>query len=286
MKSQIEKLGKVSITVEQDYWNINNSYDKLVVVERESTHTCYLSRKPVHPGVSIDNREYWVKFSKYSDIPYEIVQELGDSYELAVSQRTITANLTSLQNQINQIVDNTLNINFTLSPNIVFIGDTPTVEISISTDMAANDILLYKNEELIASGSGTSLTYTDVNEEPLETNIIYSVTCNVNNVNKTVNKTFNVVNKIYYGAGTNYTDAVTVYSPSINPKGRYNVTVQTSGSYIYINVPNYMDINNATLSGFEFPLDEPTTVTIDNTEYKSYRSSNTVDAGTYEIIIS
>lgn len=286
MKSQIEKLGKVSITVEQDYWNINNSYDKLVVVERESTHTCYLSRKPVHPGISIDNREYWVKFSKYSDIPYEIVQELGDSYELAVSQRTITANFASLQEQINQIVDNTLNINFTLSPNIVFVGETPTVEISISTDMAANDILLYKNEELIASGSGTSLTYTDVNEEPLKNNINYSVTCNVNDVNKTASKTLNVVNKIYYGAGTNYTDAVTVYSPSINPKGRYNVTVQTSGSYIYFNVPNYMDINSASLSGFEFPLDEPTTVTIDNTEYKSYRSSNTVDAGTYEIIIS
>ena len=286
MKSQIEKLGKVSITVEQDYWNINNSYDKLVVVERESTHTCYLSRKPVHPGVSIDNREYWVKFSKYSDIPYEIVQELGDSYELAVSQRTITANFTSLQNQINQIVDNTLKIDFTLSPNIVFVGDTPTVNINITTDMTVNDILLHKDEELIASGSGTSLTYTDVNEEPLESNINYSVTCNVNSVNKTVNKTLNVVNKIYYGAGTNYTDAVTVYSPSTNPKGQYNVNVQTSESYIYFNVPSYMDIDNATLSGFDFPLDEPTTVTIDNTEYKSYRSSNTVDSGTYEIIIS
>ena len=286
MKSQIEKLGKVSITVEQDYWNINNSYDKLVVVERESTHTCYLSRKPVHPGVSIDNREYWVKFSKYPDIPYEIVQELGDSYELAVSQRTITANFASLQEQINQIVDNTLNIDFTLSPNIVFVGDTPTVNINITTDMTVNDILLHKDEELIASGSGTSLTYTDVNEEPLESNINYSVTCNVNSVNKTVNKTLNVVNKIYYGAGTNYTDAVTIYSPSINPKGHYDITVQTSESHIYFNVPNYMDINNATLSGFDFPLDEPTAVTIDNTEYKSYRSSNTVDAGTYEIIIS
>lgn len=286
MKSQIEKLGKVSITVAKDYWNINNSYDRLVVVERESTHTCYLSRKPVHPGVSIDNREYWVKFSKHPDIPYEIVQELGDSYELAVSQRTITANFTSLQNQINQIVGNTLKIDFTLSPNIVFVGDTPTVNINITTDMTVNDILLHKDEELIASGSGTSLTYTDVNEEPLESNINYSVTCNVNNVNKTANKTLNVVNKIYYGAGTNYTDAVTIYSPSTNPKGHYNINVQTSGSYIYFNIPNYMEINNATLSGFEFPLDEPTTVSIDNTEYKSYRSSNMVDAGTYEIIIS
>ena len=152
--------------------------------------------------------------------------------------------------------------------------------------MTVNDILLHKDEELIASGSGTSLTYTDVNEEPLESNINYSVTCNVNNVNKTVNKTLKAVNKIYYGAGTTYTDAVNIYSPSINPKGHYNVTVQTSESYIYFNVPNYMEINNAILSGFEFPLDEPTTVTIDGTEYKSYRSSNTVDAGTYEIIIS
>ena len=35
MQLQIDKLGKVSITVEQNYWDINKDYDKLTVVEKE-----------------------------------------------------------------------------------------------------------------------------------------------------------------------------------------------------------------------------------------------------------
>ena len=90
METQKEKLGKVSITVEEDYWDIKKVYKKLTIVERQSTGTTYLSRKPVPAGISISNRKYWIKFSKWSDIPYEITQEFGDSNELVISQKVIT----------------------------------------------------------------------------------------------------------------------------------------------------------------------------------------------------
>lgn len=90
MEGQIDNLGKVSITVDKEYWNINKDYDKLVVVERQSTNISYISRKPVPAGTSIDNREYWIKFSASNLTPYGISQEFGDDEEVSISQKILT----------------------------------------------------------------------------------------------------------------------------------------------------------------------------------------------------
>lgn len=60
---QTEHLGKVSITVEKDYHNINKCYDKLVIVEEENEFRTYISRKPVPSGVELTDRNYWIPFS-------------------------------------------------------------------------------------------------------------------------------------------------------------------------------------------------------------------------------
>ena len=59
MESNTKKLGKVSITVEKDYYNFGKEYNKLVIVENQETNTTYISRKPVPVGVDIKDREYW-----------------------------------------------------------------------------------------------------------------------------------------------------------------------------------------------------------------------------------
>lgn len=105
MKSKIERLGKVSITVEKDYWNKNKPYDRLTIVERQGTRTAYLSRKVVPIGVEITDRNYWITISKWNDIPYEIVQELGDSPELVISQKVVTLKINELQGFIDNIND-------------------------------------------------------------------------------------------------------------------------------------------------------------------------------------
>ena len=64
MKTQTTNLGKVAITVEKDYWNINKEYDKLVVVEVENGYRSYISRKAVPIGTSLNDRDYWIPFSK------------------------------------------------------------------------------------------------------------------------------------------------------------------------------------------------------------------------------
>lgn len=60
---QTEHLGKVSVTVEKDYHNINRCYDKLTIVEEENEFRTYISRKPVPSGVELTDRNYWIPFS-------------------------------------------------------------------------------------------------------------------------------------------------------------------------------------------------------------------------------
>lgn len=67
MELQTECLGKVSITVEEDYWNIEKSYDRLTVVEVEDEFKTYLSRKDVPAGIYITDREYWIPFSSLQE---------------------------------------------------------------------------------------------------------------------------------------------------------------------------------------------------------------------------
>ena len=63
MESIIEKLGKVSVTVEKDYHSSEKEYNKLTIVEEQGAFKTYLSRKPVPVGVALTNREYWICFS-------------------------------------------------------------------------------------------------------------------------------------------------------------------------------------------------------------------------------
>lgn len=67
MQLQIDKLGKVSITVEEGYWDINKDYDKLTVVEKEGTFGTFISRKPVPAGTVLTDREYWIPFSSLKE---------------------------------------------------------------------------------------------------------------------------------------------------------------------------------------------------------------------------
>lgn len=60
MKLKTQELGKVSITVEEDYHDSTKAYDRLVVVEDELTIATYISRKAVPAGIALSNREYWI----------------------------------------------------------------------------------------------------------------------------------------------------------------------------------------------------------------------------------
>ena len=66
MKTNKINLGKVSVTIAKEPWDINKDYDRLTIVEVENAYCTYISKKPVPSGIDIENTEYWMMFSKYT----------------------------------------------------------------------------------------------------------------------------------------------------------------------------------------------------------------------------
>lgn len=67
MELQTDNLGKVSVTIEKDYWDINKDYDKLTIVQVKDKFKTYISRKPVPAGAVLTDREYWIPFSSLKE---------------------------------------------------------------------------------------------------------------------------------------------------------------------------------------------------------------------------
>jgi hypothetical protein len=191
------------------------------------------------------------------------------------------------QSQINSIVlGDAININLTASPSTVFVGEMKSITLNATISTPADSIKIKKGDTVISTGRGTSLSGTDSITPSIAGNVSYIAEFVLGGLTKTSSRSVTAVNKIYYGSGTIYTDATNSPSARTSPAGTYNVTVAVDATYIFFNVPATMTINKATLSGFNFPLESPENVTIDGVAYKSYRSSNTNDAGTYQIVIS
>jgi hypothetical protein len=74
METQIDKLGKVAITVEPEDWDYNKDYDKLTIVLDRKTYSSYISRKAVPACTYLTDREYWQPFSSLKE---EIVMDFN-----------------------------------------------------------------------------------------------------------------------------------------------------------------------------------------------------------------
>lgn len=194
-----------------------------------------------------------------------------------------------LQDQIDTIVSNTAIISLSVSATTFIMGER-MFTLTASTNTSAESIVIKQGSNIIATGSGNTLVQEVNVEQTTAGNIDYTAEFTFTGGNKkTTDVTIYFVNKIYVGSGAVYTDVTTdTYAVSArrSPAGTYNVTVEQNGQYVFFVIPATMSITKATLSGFDFPLDAPVSETIDGVSYKVYRSSNTNDAGTYQIVIS
>ena len=225
---------------------------------------------------------------------------IEDSREKGVTQRLLQAwvyNLRSeaksseerLQDQIDAIVSDKAIISLSASDTIFIVGKR-VFTLTASTNTSAKSIVIKQGSNTIATGSGKTLIQEVSVEQATVGNISYIAEFIFAGDNKrTTNATVYFVNKIYVGSGAVYTDVTTdahAVSARKSPAGTYTVTVAENGQYVFFVIPATMSITKATLSGFDFPLESPISETIDNVSYKVYRSSNTNDAGTYQIVIS
>ena len=86
MELQIERLGKVGITVEQEYWSNLRAYDKLTIVQVEGSASTYISRIPVPPHTYLNNRKYWIPLTKNNDALFDEIIRYVDEHYISIVQ--------------------------------------------------------------------------------------------------------------------------------------------------------------------------------------------------------
>ena len=192
----------------------------------------------------------------------------------------------SLQSQIDAIVSGGATVSLSASPATVFVGVESTVSLTATTNTSATLIKIKKGSTEIAEGSGMSATATDTITPATDGNTAYTAEFTIAGLLKSTSKNVAAVYPIRTGSGATYVEGTPLTTPKSTPAGTYNITVAEDGDYVFFNVPVTMTIHGATMSGFDFPLEAPQSVEIDGVAYKSYRSSNTYDAGTLTIVIS
>lgn len=199
----------------------------------------------------------------------------------------LDSDLNMTQAQINQIVmSGNISVSLSASPSPIFVGSERTISVSATCSSAATSITIKKGDTVIATGSGTSLSYSDTITPSSAGNTSYTAEFVIGGITKTASKSVAAVYPIRIGTGSSYVEGTALSSAKTSPAGTYNVTVANDGEYIYFNVPSSMSISGATMSGFAFPLEAAQNKSIDGVSYKSYASSNTYDAGTLTIVIS
>ena len=114
------------------------------------------------------------------------------------------------------------------------------------------------------------------------TKIGYSVTAVVNGTTLSAKSYVNCVRPIYYGSGTNYTDATIVAGAKQVPNGKYTISVNSANNYIYFVVPSSMTIAKVLMNGLSMPM-QATSVQKDGQSYTAYQSVNGYDVGTYNL---
>lgn len=104
MQLQIDNLGKVSVTIEQGYWNKDKDYDKLTIVEKEGIFGTFISRKPVPAGTVLTNREYWIPFSSLKENIILDYNSFKDTYDNTIKEHT--ASLKDIIIRLNELEEN------------------------------------------------------------------------------------------------------------------------------------------------------------------------------------
>lgn len=279
---QIHQVLVSPTVVDQTIYKDGNTYTRRITFSNNTRETVLSVTTPVRIITAEEARNSAIQVSS------ELFNNISEEVNVLQGQVS-TLNTTSqdLQNQVNQLVQSGVKINLSISPSVIYTNSSESINLTGTSDIPANELVLKEGDRVLVTGQGTNIQYTDQISPTVQGTQQYSIKATIRGVVKTVTNYIYIVDKIYYGSGLDYTFVDTYpQTAKRSPAGTYIVTVENNAEYIFFNVPSSMTINKATLNGFDFPLNNPVNVTIDGVSYKSYRSSNTNDEGTYTIILS
>lgn len=285
MQLQIDKLGKVSITVEEGYWDITKDYDKLTIVEKEGTFGTFISRKPVPAGTVLTDRKYWIPFSSLKE---EIILNFNkwvSDYGALLGSQAETLN--AIQEAINSIYSH-------LPQGVIFKGNIDSVRAGFESEIIlegkttneedAKFVLYKNNEEIYRQEEGNSFNISDTVNGDTEYKLV-----TIQNGYKYIS-TWNVAIALplYAGGGQTYQDAIgddKIVKVSNDISGIYSIVIDKDGDYIFFVAPKGYLIKSIKMNGLDVPIKSTKEVYL-GTEYIIYQSDYQYKTGTYPIQIN
>lgn len=221
------------------------------------------------------------------------INNVDDKLDKEITDRTEGDNSIweVLYNQFVQISE------FGVSPTIIEKGVATDINISgrflfAGNPLTPDTLTLKMNDHVISNQpvnnlSGTKDTLTTTNDR-----ITYSVSITAHGVTKNASATVSTYYPCYFGHTTKTiivgTDVLSFSKQSIksSPNGTYSMSDISQGEYVWLCIPSNFNINSVTSSGFSVPMEAAISVPVEGKgNYKCYRTSSSLVAGTFNFVI-
>lgn len=185
-----------------------------------------------------------------------------------------------------------LGVMLSVNPTIVEAGTSTEVTISWGATLkgqSINDVANFTLNDTSVKGT-TSKKETITDTAP--TTKIYTLVTSYNGRSNTTKVNLSVVGAMYFGFNTanavGSLDVTSLGKQSLktSPNGTYTLQNSTDGHYMWLCVPNNMNISKVTMGGFDVPMEAAATKAVGDITYKCYRSSNALLNGSYTILIA
>lgn len=186
---------------------------------------------------------------------------------------------------------------FGVSPTIIEKGVATTININgrflFAGDPVTPDTLILKRgDALLSDRPVDNLSGT---KDTLNTNddtTTYSLSITAHGVTRNTSAIVSAYYPCYFGHTTKTiivgTDVLSFSKQSIksSPNGTYSMSDISQGEYVWLCIPSNFSINSATSSGFSVPMEAAISVPVEGKgNYKCYRTSSSLVAGTFNFVI-
>lgn len=196
-----------------------------------------------------------------------------------------------LYNQFVQISE------FGVSPTIVEKGVATTININgrflfAGEPITPDTLILKRGDALLSDRPVDNLSGT---KDTLNTNddtTTYSLSITAHGVTRNTSAIVSAYYPCYFGHTTKTiivgTDVLSFSKQSIksSPNGTYSMSDISQGEYVWLCIPSNFNINSVTSSGFSVPMEAAISVPVEGKgNYKCYRTSSSLVAGTFNFVI-
>lgn len=186
---------------------------------------------------------------------------------------------------------------FGVSPTIVEKGVATTININgrflfAGEPVTPDTLILKRGDALLSDRPVDNLSGTKDTLNTNDNTTTYSLSITAHGVTRNTSAIVSAYYPCYFGHTTKTiivgTDVLSFSKQSIksSPNGTYSMSDISQGEYVWLCIPSNFNINRVTSSGFSVPMEAAISVPVEGKgNYKCYRTSSSLVAGTFNFVI-